>query len=122
MTAGDNPHPLQSAISDAAHMIGMVDTASLATLDRASGYPYVSLVTVALTGLLIGGLGRLVVPGRHRLGLLATIAIGLLGSVLGRLLGSALHTGGLGTLLLEIAVAAATVALASGRRRTALQR
>lgn len=86
-----------------------------------AGFALVSLVWLAITGLLIGALGRLVVPGRHRLGLLATIAIGLLGSVLGRLLGSALHTGGLGTLLLEIAVAAATVALASGRHRTALR-
>lgn len=85
-----------------------------------AGFALVSLVSTAVTGLAIGALGRLVVPGRHRLGVLATIAIGLLGSVLGRLLGRGLDTGGLGTLLLEIAVAAAVVALASSRHRTPL--
>lgn len=87
-----------------------------------AGFALVSLLSMAVTGLVIGALGRLVAPGRHRLGVLATIAIGLLGSVLGRLIGRGLHAGSLGTLLLEIAVAAATVALASGRHRTALQR
>ncbi len=87
-----------------------------------AGFALVSLVSTAVTGLVIGALGRLVVPGRHRLGVLATIAVGLLGSVLGRLLGRGLHTGGLGTLLLEIAVAAALVVLASGRHRSPLRR
>ena len=87
-----------------------------------AGFALVSLVWLAITGLLIGALGRLVVPGNHRLGVLSTIAIGLLGSVLGRLLGRGLHTGGLGTLLLEIAVAAALVALATSRQRTPLRR
>ena len=87
-----------------------------------AGFALVSLVSTAVTGLVIGALGRLVVPGRHRLGVLATIAIGLLGSVLGRLLGRGLDTGGLGTLLLEIAVAAALVVLAASRHRSPLRR
>ena len=48
MTAGDNSHPLQTAISGAALLMRAASTAALATFDRASGQPYVSLVTVAL--------------------------------------------------------------------------
>lgn len=48
MTAGDNLHPLQAAVFDAARMMRQAHTASLATLDHTNGHPYVSLVTVAL--------------------------------------------------------------------------
>ena len=48
MSAGDNLHTLQPALSDAAQVLRTAQTASLATLDRANGHPYVSLITVAL--------------------------------------------------------------------------
>lgn len=72
------------------------------------------VVTTVVTGLIIGGLGRLVVPGRQPIGLLPTMLLGVLGSLVGRLLGAVLDTGGLLTLLLQIAVAAAAVAVYAG--------
>lgn len=76
-----------------------------------------AVISAAIAGLVIGGLGRLVVPGRQRIGLLATILLGLVGSVGGGLLGHAIGVGGVATLLLEIGIAAALVALVSGGGR-----
>jgi uncharacterized membrane protein YeaQ/YmgE (transglycosylase-associated protein family) len=46
----------------------------------------VSLVlSLALSGLIIGGLGRLIIPGRNPIGFLRTIVAGLAGSFLGGL-------------------------------------
>ena len=63
MTSDDARKSLELAIADAAKLTRAAKTASLATLDRASGHPYVSLVTLALdvTGaplLLISKLAR----------------------------------------------------------------
>jgi uncharacterized membrane protein YeaQ/YmgE (transglycosylase-associated protein family) len=74
------------------------------------------IVSLIVCGLVIGGLGRLVVPGRQPIGLLATIAIGLGGAVLGAIAGSAIGAGLVVTVLLEVAISALLVALASGRR------
>lgn len=41
------------------------------------------LLYTLLSGLIIGGLGRLVVPGAQKMGLLGTLLIGLVGSVVG---------------------------------------
>ena len=76
-----------------------------------------TLISMVVTGLIIGGLGRLVVPGTQAIGLLPTLLIGFGGSLLGTLLGAALHTGTLVTLLLQVAVAAALVAVYAGRGR-----
>lgn len=80
------------------------------------GWTVVTAVSAAVVGLVIGGLGRLVAPGRHRLGLLVTMVVGLAGSLVGSGVGRAVGTGDLGTLLLQIAAAAIGVALLSGRR------
>lgn len=80
-----------------------------------------ALVSMVVTGLIIGGLGRLVVPGTQAIGLLPTALIGVVGSVLGTFLGALLHTGGLVTLLLQIAVAAALVAGYVGRGQRAVR-
>jgi len=41
------------------------------------------LISAIVFGLVIGGLGRLVVPGRQQLGLLVTILVGIVAAVAG---------------------------------------
>lgn len=78
------------------------------------------ILSTLFIGLIIGALGRLVVPGRQRIGLLATVLIGFVGAIGGSLIGSALGVAHVLTLLIEVGVAAALVALYSGRRRRSL--
>ena len=81
-----------------------------------------SVISTIVVGLIIGALGRLVVPGSRRLGFLYTLMAGLAGSIVGGFLGD--HVLGLGwfaTVLIEIGVAALAVALVvAARRRPAL--
>lgn len=78
-----------------------------------------TLLSIAVVGLIIGGLARLVIPGRQDIGILATILIGWIGSFVGGFLGfRVFHTGRILTILLEIAVAAALVAIAGGTRQS----
>lgn len=78
-----------------------------------------ALVSTIVVGLVIGALGRLVVPGAQPIGFLPTVGSGLCGSIVGGFLGAhVIHTGHFATVLLEIGVAAAVVAvLAGGGRR-----
>jgi uncharacterized membrane protein YeaQ/YmgE (transglycosylase-associated protein family) len=48
------------------------------------------IVGLLLMGLVVGAIGRLVVPGRHRLGLLGTMAVGVAGAFLGWWIGKGL--------------------------------
>ena len=48
------------------------------------------LIGVAVSGLIIGALGRLAIPGRQPMGCLMTALVGIAGSVLGGLVGEAL--------------------------------
>jgi len=68
------------------------------------------LISTAIVGLVVGALGRLVVPGAQRISILATIGCGLVGSLVGGAIGHALG-GWLVTILVEIGVAAAAVAI-----------
>jgi len=81
------------------------------------------LISAALVGAIIGGLARLVVPGRQQIGFFATIVIGWIGSLLGSLIGRHLfHWGTLLTVLCEIVIAAILVAIASSRMGDAIGR
>ena len=77
------------------------------------GY-FISLVIV---GLVIGGLGRLIVPGPNRIGLGATLGVGLVGALLGGLLGRILGLGAI-SIVFELAISAALVYVVSGRNRS----
>ena len=44
---------------------------------------FLSIISWIIFGLIIGALGRLLVPGRQPIGWLATIALGVLGSFVG---------------------------------------
>lgn len=48
------------------------------------------LFWVAVSGLIIGALGRLAIPGRQPMGCLMTTLVGIAGSMLGGLVGEAL--------------------------------
>ncbi len=48
------------------------------------------LISVAVSGLIIGALGRLAIPGRQPMGCLMTALVGIGGSLLGGLVGEAL--------------------------------
>ncbi|HZD65893.1 MAG TPA: hypothetical protein VE152_07335 [Acidimicrobiales bacterium] len=67
------------------------------------------LISTAIVGLIIGGLGRLAIPGRQSIGLLATVLLGLVGSIVGGFIGHGIGINGFLTVLLEIGVAAAAV-------------
>lgn len=82
------------------------------------------IITAIIVGLVIGALGRLVVPGRQNISILLTMAIGvvaaLLGTVIARLDG--IDTSGFSfiELLIQVLLAAGGVALVAGtavRRR-----
>lgn len=75
------------------------------------------VISTVVVGLVLGALGRLVVPGRQSLGLLATAGVGIAGSFVGSLLGRLLSVGGFVTFLLQVAVAAGGVVLVESRAR-----
>ena len=79
-----------------------------------------SLLWLALTGLVIGALGRLVLPGRQDISLLATALIGIAASLLGGILTNIFDAGWLIQFLVAVALAAIGITLFSSpqfRRR-----
>jgi uncharacterized membrane protein YeaQ/YmgE (transglycosylase-associated protein family) len=88
-----------------------------------------SIITAILIGIVVGVLGRLVVPGRQPIGMLVTILVGIvsafIGTAIARALGIPTATGGIDwmELLVQVLVAALGVALVAslmGRRGTGL--
>jgi uncharacterized membrane protein YeaQ/YmgE (transglycosylase-associated protein family) len=80
------------------------------------------LLWLVLTGLIIGGLGRLVLPGRQEIGLLQTALVGIAASLLGGLLGDIFDVGWIVRLLVAVALAAIGVTLLQSRSGTASPR
>jgi uncharacterized membrane protein YeaQ/YmgE (transglycosylase-associated protein family) len=87
------------------------------------------VITAILIGIVVGALGRLMVPGRQPIGWLVTIVVGIvsafIGTAIARALGIPTATAGIDwlELLCQVVVAAIGVALVSalmGRRRTGL--
>lgn len=77
-----------------------------------------AIISTVIVGLVIGALGRLIVPGMQPIGFLATVGAGLCGSIVGGFVGQhVLHVHWFGTLLLEVAIAAVLVFLLSARNR-----
>lgn len=88
-----------------------------------------SVITAILIGIVVGVLGRLLVPGRQPIGMLVTILVGIVSAFIGtwiaQKLGVPTVTNGIDwlELLVQVIVAALGVALVSslmGRRRTGL--
>lgn len=80
-----------------------------------------SLFWLALTGLVVGALGRLVLPGRQDVSLLATALIGISASLLGGILANLFDVGWLIQFVVAVALAAIGITLFASseqRRRT----
>jgi uncharacterized membrane protein YeaQ/YmgE (transglycosylase-associated protein family) len=84
------------------------------------GLTFWALISTIIVGLIVGGLGRLVVPGSQSIGFAATVAAGLCGSLLGGFLGQhVFDLGRLATVLIEIGISALVVVLmTNGQRRS----
>ncbi|MFE9251798.1 GlsB/YeaQ/YmgE family stress response membrane protein [Streptomyces sp. NPDC007088] len=82
------------------------------------------IISAIVIGIIIGALGRLVLPGRQRIGILWTIAVGIIAAFVGAAIASALDvkdTNGIDWIewLIQIALAVvgvAAVSRAKGRR------
>jgi uncharacterized membrane protein YeaQ/YmgE (transglycosylase-associated protein family) len=77
--------------------------------------------TAIIIGLIIGALGRLVVPGKQDLPIWLTLLVGVVAAILGTFLAAALgvdDTGGIDwiELAIQVALAAAGVAILAGAR------
>ncbi|XVV08394.1 GlsB/YeaQ/YmgE family stress response membrane protein [Actinoplanes sp. CA-131856] len=79
------------------------------------------LISAVIVGLVIGALGRLVVPGRQHIPIWLTILIGVVAAVLGTFIAAAMgvaQTPGVDwiELVIQVILAAAGVSLVSGSR------
>lgn len=73
-----------------------------------------SIFTALLAGIVIGALGRLVIPGRQAIGWILTFAIGLVGAVLGGFLAEGMDVDKWWQVLIfQVVVAAILVGLVS---------
>jgi uncharacterized membrane protein YeaQ/YmgE (transglycosylase-associated protein family) len=75
------------------------------------------LLWLAIVGLIVGGLGRLILPGRQEIGLLTTALVGIAASLLGGILGDIFNAGWIVRFLVAVALAAIGIALLSGTDR-----
>jgi uncharacterized membrane protein YeaQ/YmgE (transglycosylase-associated protein family) len=66
------------------------------------------LISLIIVGLVIGGLGRLIVPGPNPISIAGTIGIGLAGSIVGAIIGGIIGLGAV-SIVLELAIAAGLV-------------
>ena len=80
------------------------------------------LLGLVLTGLIVGALGRLVLPGTQRVGLLTTALVGIAASLLGGLLADVFNAGWLVRFLVAVALAALGITLVQSRSGTASSR
>jgi uncharacterized membrane protein YeaQ/YmgE (transglycosylase-associated protein family) len=85
------------------------------------------IISAIVVGLIIGALGRLVVPGRQNMSIWLTIGIGVAAALVGSFIASALGVGetrGIDwiELIIQVALAAGGVALVAGRSRPGSRR
>jgi uncharacterized membrane protein YeaQ/YmgE (transglycosylase-associated protein family) len=74
-----------------------------------------AFISIGIVGIIIGGLARLILPGQQHIGVLATVLLGWIGSIVGGFIGDhIIHMNRIFTVLLEIGIAAALIALYSG--------
>jgi uncharacterized membrane protein YeaQ/YmgE (transglycosylase-associated protein family) len=75
------------------------------------------ILALFVSGLIVGALGRLIVPGRQPIGILATAGLGILGSIIGGLIGRLIfgphYVPGL---IISVLGAALLIWLVAGRR------
>ncbi|WP_447001985.1 GlsB/YeaQ/YmgE family stress response membrane protein [Saccharothrix isguenensis] len=81
--------------------------------------PVSGLISALVVGLIIGALGRLVLPGKQNIPIWLTMLIGVIAAIVGTLLANALGVGdtrGIDwiEIIIQVALAAGGVALAAG--------
>ena len=81
------------------------------------------IFTALLAGIVIGALGRLIVPGRQAIGWILTFAIGLVGAFVGGFLAKGLNlTVWWQVLVVQVVVAAVLVLLVSSLVRSSVNK
>ena len=77
-----------------------------------------AIITWLIIGLVIGGLGHLLVPGRQRIGILLTLLFGVIGALVGGFITAAIVGSGhlIITFIVSVVVAAALIAVVSHPR------
>jgi len=80
-----------------------------------------SVFTALLAGIVIGALGRLIIPGRQAIGWILTFALGLVGAVLGGFIAEGMDVDvWWQVLIFQVVVAAILVALVSSLIRSSI--
>ncbi len=82
------------------------------------------LIVLIIAGLVIGGIARLVIPGRQAIGLLRTLLLGVAGAVIGGLIASLVDAGEvfeLNFIGFVLAAVASVILLAAGERSGVLR-
>ncbi len=78
------------------------------------------IISALITGVIVGGLGRLVVPGRQAIGCIFTVLVGLVGAFGGYAIARALGIdSGILTFLVQVGAAAILVAIVAAAQRSA---
>jgi uncharacterized membrane protein YeaQ/YmgE (transglycosylase-associated protein family) len=81
------------------------------------------IFTAILAGIVVGALGRLIIPGRQAIGWILTFALGLVGAVVGGFLAEGMDIDvWWQTLIMQVVVAAILVALVSSLIRGSVAR
>jgi len=81
------------------------------------GWALWHLAIIAVTGLVIGALARLILPGRQPIGVFATILSGFVGALIGGGIGRGFHLGNLATFGVEVGAAMVVVGVWSAMER-----
>ena len=82
-----------------------------------------AIISAIVVGVIIGALGRLVVPGKQNISIWVTIAIGIVAALIGTFIANALGVGNTNgidwiKLIIQVALAAVGVALVAGGARS----
>jgi uncharacterized membrane protein YeaQ/YmgE (transglycosylase-associated protein family) len=80
------------------------------------------IVSAIVIGLIVGALGRLIVPGRQTIGILLTIVLGLVGTFVGGFIAYQFTTSFLIVFIVQVVVAAVLIALFSSVTRSSRAR
>ncbi len=78
-----------------------------------------AIISAIIVGAIIGALGRLALPGKQNISIVLTIVVGIVAAVIGTIIANALGVGNTNgidwiKLIIQIALAAAGVALVAG--------
>ncbi|HEV8055195.1 MAG TPA: GlsB/YeaQ/YmgE family stress response membrane protein [Nocardioidaceae bacterium] len=90
-------------------------------MERMAGMEIDGFISAIVVGIVVGVLGRLVVPGRQRIGILLTILVGVLAALAGTFIAQAMNVAASpgidwAELAIQVVLAAIGVSLAAAAR------